>query len=99
MPVSIEYGGRSYEFEELDVELDDAVVIQAYVGRSMGDWANGLSTCEVKSMTALWWLLRKEAGQNPGPIGAKVPGFKPLRLFAAYVDGLKAEAERVAAKA
>ena len=96
MPVTIEYGGRSYEFEELDLDVDDAETIQKYVGRSLGDFANGLATCEVKSLTALWWLLRKQAGENPGAIAAKVPGFKPLRLFSAYVDGLKAEAARVA---
>lgn len=98
MPLTIEFNGREYVYEELDLDIDDAEVIQKYVGRSMGDWANGLATCEVKSVTALWWLLRKEAGQNPGSIAAKVPGFKPLRLFSAYVDAVQAEAARVAAK-
>ena len=96
MPLNIEYDGRTYEFEELDLDVDDAEVIQKYVGRSMGDWANGLASCEVKSMIALWWVLRKEAGENPGAIGAKVPGFKPLRLFAAYAGAARAEADRLA---
>lgn len=98
MPLMIKFDGREFEFEELDLDIDDAEVIQKYVGRSIGDWANGLATCEIKSMIAFWWLLRKQAGDRPAAIAAKVPGFKPLRLFSAYADASKAEAERLAAE-
>lgn len=98
MPLNIEFNGRTYEFEELDLDVDEAETIQKYVGRSLGDWANGLATCEVKSLQALWWLLRKQAGENPGSIASKVPGFRPLRLFAAYADAIKAEAARIEAQ-
>ena len=93
-PLKITYDGQVYELDELGLDLDEAEAIQKYVGRSMGDWANGLSTCEVKSVVALWWLMRKQAGQNPGAIAAKPPGFKPLKLWIAYVDATKAEAAR-----
>jgi hypothetical protein len=98
MPLEIEYDDGTYTFEELDLDLDDAEVIQKYVGRSLGDWANGLATAEVKSLVALWWLLRKQAGERVGAIASKPPGFKPLRLYAAYADAVQAEAARLAAE-
>ena len=98
MPLTIKFDGREFEFEELDLDLDEAETIQKYVGRNLGDWANGLATAEVKSLQALWWLLRKQAGERVGSIAAKVPGFKPLRLFAAYADAIKAEAARIEAE-
>jgi hypothetical protein len=97
-PLKIEYDGQVYEFDELDIDVDEAETIQKYAGRSLGDWSNGVSTCEVRSLVALWWLLRKRAGQNPGPIAAKVPGFRPAKLFAAWAQAAKAEADRLKAE-
>lgn len=91
--LKIEYEGQVYEFDELDLDVDEAETIQKYVGRNLGDWTNGLSTCEVKSLVALWWVLRKRAGQNPGSIAAKVPGFRPVKLFYAFAEAYKAAAD------
>lgn len=92
--MKIEYDGESYEFDELDLDVDEAETIQKYVGRSLGDWSNGLATCEIKSVMALWWLIRKRGGFPARSIAAAAPaGFKPLRLWAAWADAVKAEAE------
>lgn len=97
-PLKIEYDGQVYEFDELDLDVDEAETIQKYAGRNLGDWSNGLDTCEVKSLVALWWLLRKRAGQNPGAITAKIAGFKPVKLFAGYAAAVKARAGELAAE-
>lgn len=92
--IMIEFEGQQYEYDELDLDVDEAETIQKYVGRSLGDWANGLSACEIKSIIALWWFLRKKAGQNPGAIAAKLPGFRPLQLYKAWAEAMTAEAAR-----
>src|SRR6185312_3488916 len=93
--LKIKYDGHVYEFDELDLDVDEAETIQNYVGRSLGDFSNGLAVCEVKSIVALWWLLRKHAGQNPGKTIRPPEGFKPVVLFGAWVDAFKAETERL----
>ena len=99
MPLKIEFEGQVYEFDELDLDVDEAETIQKYVGRSLGDWSNGLSVCEIKSVMALWWLLRKRAGMPARSIAAAPqPGFKPLRLWNAWAEAVKAEGARVAAE-
>lgn len=97
-PLNIGFDGENYEFDELGLDLDEAETIQKYVGRSLGDWSNGLSTCEIKSVMALWWLLRKQAGYPARSIAARPPeGFAPLRLWKAWNDATLAEIERLAA--
>ena len=97
--LQIEFGGQVYEFDELDLDLDECETIQKFVGRNLGDFANGVAACEVKSLMALWWAMRKRAGQNPGSIASKPPGFRPVQLFAAYSTAVKAEADRLEAEA
>jgi hypothetical protein len=96
-PLQVKFGGETYEFDELGLDLDEAETIQKYVGRSLGDWSNGLETCEIKSVMALWWLLRKQSGAPPRSIAAKPPeGFEPLRLWKAWRDATIAEMGRLA---
>lgn len=97
-PLQIEFGGETYQFDELGLDLDEAETIQKYVGRSLGDWSNGLASCEIKSVMALWWLLRKQSGAPARSIAAKPPeGFMPLRLWSAWNDATLAEMQRLAA--
>lgn len=97
--MKIEFSGQVYEFDELDLDLDEAEAIQKFVGRNLGDFSNGLATCEVKSLQALWWIMRKRAGQNPGSIASRPAGFRPVQLFAAWAGAVKAEADRQEAEA
>ena len=97
--LKIEYDGQVYEFDELDLDVDEAETIQKYVGRSLGDFSNGLAVCEVKSVVALWWVMRKRAGQNPGATIRPPAGFKPVVLFGAWVDAVRKETERLTAEA
>lgn len=92
--MKIEFSGQVYEFDELDLDLDEAEAIQKFVGRNLGDFSNGLATCEVKSLQALWWVMRKRAGENPGSIASRPQGFRPVQLFAAWAGAVKAEADR-----
>lgn len=99
-PLQIEFGGETYEFDEFGLDLDECETVQKYVGRSLGDWSNGLEVCEVKSVLALWWVLRKQSGAPPRSIAAKPPeGFRPLMLWKAWRVAAIAELERMAAAA
>lgn len=97
-PLQIKFGGETYEFDEFGLDLDECETVQKYVGRSLGDWSNGLDVCEVKSVMALWWVLRKQSGAPPRSIAGKPPeGFKPLMLWKAWKEAAFAEMERLAA--
>ena len=89
--MQIEFDGRTWDFDEESITVPEAIAIQGYVGRNLGDFANGITTCEVKSVVALWWLLRKRAGENPGSKITYPEGFRPVALFGAYAKALTAE--------
>jgi len=82
--MKIGYAGRVWDFslEEMDVAQCEAV--EKYVGKGLGEWANQMSAGSVKAIVALWWVMRKQAGESPGPVGQPGDDFRPVRLLAAF---------------
>src|SRR5690242_19463166 len=77
----------------MDVAQCEAV--EKYVGKGLGEWANQMGAGGIKAIIALWWVMRAQAGENPGPVDEPGGGFRPVKLLAAFhaADAAQAEAE------
>jgi hypothetical protein len=100
--MKIDFDGRLWDFglEEMDVAQCEAV--EKYVGKGLGEWSNQMAAGSVKSIIALWWVMRAQAGDNPGPVGDPGAGFMPVKLLVALnaaVDAEQAAGAEVAAEA
>jgi hypothetical protein len=91
--MKIGYDGRVYEFDIGDLTVDECEQIEKFTSaRGLGDWSNQLQVANTRALQALWWAIRRQDGQNPGPIAARDPALRPVKLTEAY-----AAAERAAA--
>ena len=97
--MKIDYAGRIWDFDLLGMPVRDCEAVEKYVGKGMGEWANQLAAGSIKSLTALWWAIRAQNGENPGPIGQPPDDFQPLRLMTAYAEAERAEEAAAAAAA
>ena len=90
--MKIDYDGRIWDFglEEMDVAQCEAV--EKYVGKGLGEWANQMGAGGVKAIIALWWVMRAQAGDDPGPVDQPGAGFRPVKLLAAFHAAAEAEA-------
>ena len=98
--MKIEYDGRVYEFDIGDLTVDECEQIEKFTAaRGLGDWSNQLQVANTRALQALWWAIRKQAGENPGPVAAADPALKPVRLNEAYVAAERAAATEALAAA
>ena len=97
--MKIDYAGRVWDFDLLDMSVAQCETVEKYVGKGMGEWANQLLAGSIRSVTALWWAIRAQAGENPGPIGEPDGDFRPLRLMIAFAEAQEAEEAAAAAAA
>jgi hypothetical protein len=87
-----------YEFDIGDLTVDECEQIEKFTSaRGLGDWSNQMSVANTRALQALWWVIRRQGGENPGPIAARDPAFRPVRLNEAYVAAERAAAEEAAA--
>jgi len=91
--VKIDYDGQVWDFDLLGMEMPLCEAVEKYVGKGLGEWGSQLAAGSVKSLTALWWVMRKQAGQDPGPVGQPGEGFRPVRLLLAFLAAAQADAE------
>jgi hypothetical protein len=90
--VKIEYEGRAFDFDILRLTTEECEAIEKFTGaRGMGDWNNQLAVANTKAFQALWWAMRRHAGENPGPVAVRDPALLPLLLNNAYGTALEAE--------
>jgi len=95
--VKIEYDGRAWDFDVEDIPVSQCEAVEKYVpSKGMGDWYNQLDAGHTRAVIALWWVLRKRAGEA-GAISQPGDDFRPLRLLSAFNAALRAEAEAAAA--
>lgn len=98
--MKIEYGGKVYDFELTQLSVEECEAIEKFCGaRGLGDWSNQLTAANTKALQALWWVIRRQAGEDPGPVARRDPALLPVRLNNAYVDAERAELEAKVAAA
>ena len=90
--MKIDYDGRIWDFDVTEMDVAQCEAVEKYVGKGLGEWANQLGAGSIKSLIALWWLIRVQAGEDPGPI-APDPAFKPVKLLLGWNAAEAAEAE------
>ena len=90
--MKIEYDGRTWGFDLEEMDVAQCEAVEKYVGKGLGEWANQMSAGSVKAIVALWWVMRAQAGENPGPVSDPGAGFRPVRLLAAFPAADLAEA-------
>lgn len=97
--MKIGYEGRGYEFDITRLNVAECEEIEKFCSaRGLGEWSNQLAVANTKALQALWWAMRRQAGEDPGPIARRDPGFLPVALNEGYVAAQVAE-EEAAAKA
>ena len=96
--MKIDYDGRVWDFDVTEMDVAQCEAVEKYVGKGLGEWANQLAAGSIKSLTALWWVIRAQAGENPGPIGAPDPAFRPVKLLLGFNDAEAAEARAAQAE-
>ena len=98
--MKIEYENRTYEFDIIRLSVGECEEIEKFCSaRGMGEWTLQLATANTKAIQALWWVIRRHAGEDAGPVGRRDPGFLPLALNNAYSTATEVQAaEEAAAK-
>jgi len=92
--MKIDYEGRTYEFDITRLSVSECEEVEKFCSaRGMGDWTLQLAVANTKALQALWWVIRRHAGEDPGPVARRDPGFLPLALNNAYSDATQAQAE------
>ncbi len=91
--MKIDFDGRMWDLDILDIPVGQCEAVEKYVpARGMGDWYNQLDAGNTRAVIALWWVLRRQAGEETGPISAPGDSFRPVRLLFAFNTAAKAEA-------
>ena len=92
--MKIDYDGRVWDFDVTEMDVAQCEAVEKYVGKGLGEWANQLAAGSIKSLVALWWVIRRQAGEDPGPIGQDDdPSFRPVKLLTGFNAAEVAEAE------
>ena len=90
--MKIDFDGRLWDFDVEDIPVGQCEAVEKYVpSKGMCDWYNQLDAGHTRAVIALWWVLRKRAGEATGPISVPDDGFRPLRLLSAFNKALQAE--------
>lgn len=98
--MKIDYQGSVYEFDPAALTVAECEEIEKFCSvRGMGEWGNQLTVANTKALQALWWAVRRQSGEDPGPVARRDPGFRPLAFSLAYSAAERAEAEAEAAAA
>ena len=98
--MKIDYEGRVYEFDFARLTVGECEDIEKFTGvKGLGEWSLQLQLANTKALQAAWWAIRRQAGEDPGPIARRDPGFLPVALSEALAEAEKAEAEAAAAAA
>ena len=91
--MKIDYDGRMWDFDVTEMDVAQCEAVEKYVGKGLGEWANQLAAGSIKSLVALWWVIRRQAGEHPGPVGQDDPSFRPVKLLTGFNAAEAAEAD------
>ena len=95
--MKIEYDGGTYQFDDQDITLKQAMVVQLHTGLSISAWQDALNVEDgrdpgpewLKSVQCLYWLVM---AQNDITVPIADADFKVARFLSAYAEAAKAEA-------
>ena len=82
--MKIDYAGKLWDFELEEMTVGQCEAVEKYCGKGLGEWANQMSAGGVKAIVALWWVMRKQSGESPGPISEPGEDFRPVKLLSAF---------------
>jgi len=92
--VKIDYQGTIYDFDFTRLTVGECEEIEKFTGaKGLGDWSNQLQAANTKALQAVWWVMQRQSGLDPGPIGRRDTGLLPLALNAAIGAAERAELE------
>jgi hypothetical protein len=90
--VQIDFDGRMWNFDVEDFTVGQCEAVEKFTGaKGMGDFYLKLDAGHTKAVIALWWVLRKQSGEETGPISQPGDSFRPLRLLSAFNKAALAE--------
>jgi hypothetical protein len=91
--VKIDFDNRLWDFDAEDFTVGQCEAVEKFTGaKGMGDFYLKLDAGHTKAVIALWWVLRKQSGEETGPISQPGDSFRPLRLLSAFNKAALAEA-------
>ena len=96
--MKIEYDGETYQFDDQDITLKQAMVVQLHTGLSISAWQDALNVEDgtdpgpewLKSIQCLYWLVM---AQNDITVPIADADFKVARFLSAYAAAAKAESD------
>lgn len=107
--MKIEFGGRDWQLDTVNISFRHALAIQAQTGMSIADWEDSLDFKKgdegkilnpppqwLKSVGALYWLMAAQNGEAPDP---ETMDFDYIGFLQAYFAALSAEIARLKAAA
>ena len=101
--MKIDFEGRTWQLEILDIGMAEAEKIVAYTGlKNLSEWESAcLDVNEpdwFKSMRGLYWLMIQQNGAAES-VTIDSADFKVLRFFQAYAQAIAAEGAKAKAAA
>lgn len=98
--MKIEFEGRTWDIDESEIGLQQAVVITGYLGVSLQGWSEACLNPDgplwLKSMQCLYWLMLQQDGQH---VPLADVDFAVMRFAEAWADATLAVAKAAAASA
>jgi hypothetical protein len=89
--MKIDFDGRLWDFDLTEMDVAQCEGVEKYVGKGLGEWSNQLGAGSVKSIVALWWVMRRQSGEDAGPVPQPPDGFRPVKLLAALNAAIEAD--------
>jgi len=86
--MKIDFEGRTWSYDDEDITVDDAEVIEKETGGSVADWAQSRAGVGSKAYRILYWLMRS---QNGDPVPLADVNFRLLPFVEAFTNALRAE--------
>jgi hypothetical protein len=93
----IEYEGEKYDYDEDDMDIDQAVKIEKHIGGPMLDWEQGMGTGRAECVRVLGWLILHRGSLDVPIASVQFKYGKLMKAFSAAAE--KQAAEQAAAEA
>jgi hypothetical protein len=92
--MKIDFEGRTWSYDESDITVTDAEVIEKETGGNVIDWSKSLAEVNARSYKILYWLMRSQSGD---PVPLDQVNFRLYPFVAAINAAIQAEVAAAAA--
>jgi hypothetical protein len=86
--MKIEFEGHTWSYDDEDITVAQAEVIEQQTGGSVADWAQSRAGLGAKPYRILYWLM---CAQNGDPVQLAEVNFRLLPFVEAFTTALRAE--------